>query len=76
MNSRHVSVSVWVAHHELILASAVCSFNGKELYVTGGNDGCIAIWDISDCFERPAKGQTTSNGLNYDIRFAYIEKLM
>lgn len=33
------------------------------LYVTGGNDKSIALWDISDCFNQGTKVLKTSNGL-------------
>lgn len=62
LNSRHQSVSKWKAHDQLILASCVTSFRGNEMYVTGGNDGCIAIWDISKCVGRRKKGSIISNG--------------
>lgn len=45
-----------------MLASAVATFGDREIYVTGGNDGCVAIWDISQCFDRPTKRPLTSNG--------------
>ena len=61
-NSRHENISKWRAHDHLILASAVASFRSNEIYVTGGNDGCIAIWDISECVNRPGKGSRISDG--------------
>ena len=30
--------------------------------MTGGNDGCIAIWDISECVNRPGRGSRISDG--------------
>ncbi|KAL9099398.1 MAG: hypothetical protein Q9163_005096 [Psora crenata] len=60
-NLHHANVSEWRAHDHLVLASAVASSNNHELYITGGNDGCIAVWDISNCFDRPRKGTITSN---------------
>ena len=46
-----------------MLASAVALHSGREIYVTGGNDGCVAVWDFSDCFERPLRRAPTSNGM-------------
>lgn len=60
-NSRHENMNRWRAHDHLILASAVASFKSNEIYVTGGNDGCIAIWDISECVNRPARGSRISD---------------
>lgn len=40
------------------------------MYVTGGNDGCIAIWDISECVDRPGRGSRVSDG-ECDIDFLY-----
>lgn len=62
LNSRHENISRWTAHDQLILASCVTSFRGNEIYVTGGNDGCIAIWDISKYIGRRNKGSIISNG--------------
>lgn len=60
-NSRHENINRWRAHDHLILASAVASFKSNEIYVTGGNDGCIAIWDISECVNRPGRGSRISD---------------
>lgn len=60
-NSRHENMNRWRAHDHLILASVVASFKSNEIYVTGGNDGCIAIWDISECVNRPARGSRISD---------------
>ncbi|KAL9604663.1 MAG: hypothetical protein Q9219_000383 [cf. Caloplaca sp. 3 TL-2023] len=38
----------WQAHDELILASVMTQCCGKHMYATGGNDGCIAVWDVGD----------------------------
>ena len=61
-NSRHESDNRWKAHEHLILASFVSSYHDRDVYVTGGNDGSIAIWDISGCVKRPKKGLDIGNG--------------
>lgn len=61
-NQRYECISRWKAHEELILASAVASHNGKDILVTGGNDDCVAIWDIGDCIKQPPKTSRISNG--------------
>lgn len=38
--------------------------------MTGGNDGCIAIWDISECVNRPGKGSRISDG-KWNFEFFY-----
>ena len=30
--------------------------------MTGGNDGCIAIWDVTECVNRPGRGARISDG--------------
>lgn len=62
-NSRYKCIAKWKAHDQLILASAIANHNGKEIYVTGGNDDCVAIWDVSDSVKEPRKASTTSNGI-------------
>ncbi len=61
-DSRYECVTRWKAHDQLILASAVAHHDDKEIYVTGGNDDCIAIWNIGDYIKDPGKGPTASNG--------------
>ncbi|KAI4144014.1 MAG: hypothetical protein L6R39_004352 [Caloplaca ligustica] len=43
---RYECLHEWRAHDRLILASAVTEHRGKRLYLTGGNDDCVAIWDV------------------------------
>ena len=61
-NSRYECISRWKAHDRLILASAAATFKGKAIYVTGGNDDCVAVWEIDDCVEEAQKPSVTSNG--------------
>ena len=78
-NSRHETISGWKAHEHLILASSVTSYHGKDIYVTGGNDGSIAVWDISEFVKRPRKGPVISNGeclIWYVISFRIDGKLV
>ncbi|KAG8532737.1 uncharacterized protein KY384_002614 [Bacidia gigantensis] len=60
-NQHHTKVSEWQGHERLILTSAVTSLRNRELYVSGGNDGIIAIWDVSNCFDRPKKADIADN---------------
>lgn len=39
----------WKAHEGRILASAVTSHNGQQLYITGANDNSVCIWNITGC---------------------------
>ncbi|KAI9776397.1 MAG: hypothetical protein M1839_009593 [Geoglossum umbratile] len=60
-NQKYECIGQWEAHPGLILASAVSSYNSRRIYVTGGNDDCVAIWDISDCLPEPIGGSKSSN---------------
>jgi len=40
-------MSRWQSHSGLILASAATKRHGRLIYITGGNDDCVAIWDAS-----------------------------
>ena len=62
LNSRYQTISRWNAHEHLILASSVITYHGKEIYITGGNDGCIAIWDVSEFVGKRQRASLISNG--------------
>ena len=50
------------AHDGRVLASAFTYHKKKPLYVTGGNDNTIAVWDVSDySFSFPTATSKTSN---------------
>jgi len=59
---RYKCKSQWKAHDRLILASAIAYHNGKAVLATGGNDDCVAIWDITAWIKRPSTPSKTSNG--------------
>jgi di- and tripeptidase len=61
-NQKYECIGQWEAHPGLILASAISTYNSRRIYVTGGNDDCVAIWDISDCLPEPVGGSKSSNG--------------
>ncbi|PWW77941.1 glutathione degradosome [Tuber magnatum] len=46
-NQRFEHMSRWQSHSGLILASAATKRHGRLIYITGGNDNCVAIWDAS-----------------------------
>ncbi|KAL9610987.1 MAG: hypothetical protein Q9167_004332 [Letrouitia subvulpina] len=60
-NSRYECRHEWKAHNDLVLASATTSYRGKDLYITGGNDDCIAAWDVSTGNKEPKMGMMTNN---------------
>ena len=62
-NRQHTQIGNWCAHDHLILASSFTSLNGKELYITGGNDGCVVVWDVSVHSSSRTRGKISSNGL-------------
>ncbi|KAL9603754.1 MAG: hypothetical protein Q9179_002076 [Wetmoreana sp. 5 TL-2023] len=45
-NPRCECLHEWQAHDQLILASFVTEHDGKQIFVTGGNDDCVAVWDV------------------------------
>ncbi|KAK5123570.1 hypothetical protein LTR85_002608 [Meristemomyces frigidus] len=49
------------AHDGRILASGFTYHNQQPLYVTGGNDNTLAVWDVSDCISTPTAAAKTSN---------------
>ncbi len=61
-NHQYESVAKFKAHDGRILASAFTDFDGRPMYVTGGSDKTIAVWDVTDCVHDPSKPKRTSNG--------------
>ncbi|KAK4549317.1 hypothetical protein LTR36_006314 [Oleoguttula mirabilis] len=49
------------AHDGRILASAFTYHKQQPIYVTGGNDNTLAVWDVSDCISTPTAATRTSN---------------
>ena len=64
-NPRYECVARWKAHDQLILASAIANYNGRAIFVTGGNDSCIAIWDVSDSVKVPQRVSLPSDGWSF-----------
>ncbi|KAI7335810.1 glutathione degradosome, partial [Hortaea werneckii] len=60
------------AHEGRILASAftTSSSSGRPIYVTGGSDHTLAVWDITDCSltTKPAQRQTSNEKLFEALR--------
>ncbi|OCL07001.1 glutathione degradosome [Glonium stellatum] len=44
-NRQYESVATFQAHNHLILASTFTTYNNRPIFVTGGNDNTVAIWD-------------------------------
>ncbi|KAL8803943.1 MAG: hypothetical protein Q9200_006020 [Gallowayella weberi] len=59
--SRYECMHEWQAHDHLVLASVMTEHRGKRIYVTGGNDDCIAIWDVGDTNDGTLNPATTNN---------------
>jgi di- and tripeptidase len=53
LSQKYQCVNRWKGHDGRILASAITTFNGQQLYITGANDNSISIWKFDDC--APAK---------------------
>ena len=49
------------AHEGRVLASAFLYDSRRALYVTGGNDNTLAVWDVNDCISTPTSTSKTSN---------------
>ncbi|KAL2354928.1 hypothetical protein BJ546DRAFT_48628 [Cryomyces antarcticus] len=60
-NSQYECESRIKAHGGRILASAFGTYQDRHIYVTGGNDNTVAVWDISGCTSAPSVGKRTSN---------------
>jgi hypothetical protein len=41
-------VGTWQAHKGTILAAASAVFKDRRIYVTGGNDDSVAIWNLPE----------------------------
>ncbi|KAF2485583.1 hypothetical protein BDY17DRAFT_293926 [Neohortaea acidophila] len=49
------------AHDGRVLTSAFTYHRRRPIYVTGGNDNTLAVWDVSDCVTIPMTVSRTSN---------------
>ncbi|KAL8974109.1 MAG: hypothetical protein Q9197_001651 [Variospora fuerteventurae] len=58
---RYECLHEWKAHNQLILASIVTEQQGKRIYVTGGNDGYVTIWDIGRTYHESPQAAFTDN---------------
>ncbi|KAI9651590.1 MAG: hypothetical protein M1829_002598 [Trizodia sp. TS-e1964] len=67
LNQKYECIGRWRAHRGLVLASSFASYGGKRIYITGGNDDCLAIWDVSECVPEPNGGSKSING-----RFLFV----
>ncbi len=48
-NQKYQCLSRWKAHEGRILASAITTFHDQQLYITGGNDNSVSIWNVTGC---------------------------
>ncbi|KAL8715807.1 MAG: hypothetical protein Q9220_000474 [cf. Caloplaca sp. 1 TL-2023] len=62
-NSRYECTHEWRAHDNLVLASVMADIDGKQIYVTGGNDDIVAVWDIGETHLKAQKAASDSNGM-------------
>jgi di- and tripeptidase len=61
-NAQCERVARFQAHNGRILASAFSSHLNRPIYLTGGNDATISIWDVKDCIQAKSSILKTSNG--------------
>lgn len=52
----------WQAHDHLVLASIMTVHREKRIFVTGGNDNCVAVWDVGDNSNEAQKLTSRDNG--------------
>lgn len=60
-NAQCERISRFPAHKGRILASAFSTHMNRPIYITGGNDSTISIWDIKDCVQTKSTTLKTSN---------------
>ena len=61
-NHQYRCTQKWEAHKGLVLASAISVYRGRRIYITGGNDNDVAIWDITEVNEEHNDGLSDNNG--------------
>jgi hypothetical protein len=64
----------WEAHKKLILASTVTTYRNQPYLITGGNDDCVAVWDLAETYTLPVKGPKPSNGNH--IQFLFVIEVL
>ena len=62
MFERYKTKVEWEAHNELILASTLSTQGYNKLFITGGNDDTIAIWDLTGFLKQDPSSFRPSNG--------------
>ncbi|KAF1981534.1 beta-Ala-His dipeptidase [Aulographum hederae CBS 113979] len=60
-NRQYETVARFQGHSGRVLASAFTLSNNRPLFVTGGNDNTIAVWDINDCVQGDVDSHRTSS---------------
>jgi di- and tripeptidase len=66
---RYKCQNQWKAHENLILATTVVIGQDRPpIFVTGGNDDCIAIWSIADSIKAPASSKPSDEQLVESLR--------
>ncbi|EWC46418.1 hypothetical protein DRE_04361 [Drechslerella stenobrocha 248] len=59
----------WKAHEGIILSSAIRTVKGKDIYLSGGNDDCVAAWDVSSQEDdTPSVHRTTEDEMHSALR--------
>jgi len=58
-DQRYECVNTWKAHGGRILASVTTTIGEQVVYVTGGNDGSVALWNGGDASHRNSYTKST-----------------
>ncbi|MCJ1309702.1 hypothetical protein MMC25_003362 [Agyrium rufum] len=61
-DERYDCIRRWEAHKPFVLASAIATHNNRGIYVTGGNDNCVAVWEVGSGV-KPEPDQTSNEKL-------------
>lgn len=61
-NEHYETITTFKAHDGLILASAYTKCDDKSIFVTGGNDNTVVIWEVKDCADPDAVARRSNNG--------------
>ena len=61
-NSRYRCIHRWQAHDGIVLASDLAYLGRRLLYITGGNDNSVAVWECQRPEAEPVADSVISNG--------------
>ncbi|TPX14563.1 uncharacterized protein E0L32_005255 [Thyridium curvatum] len=72
VSQRYQCLGRWPAHRGKILSSAVTTYRGEKLYITGANDDDVCVWRIRD----KCAGDVVKKDESDDIMFKSLSELV